>query len=111
MNLPEPVPSEDFVSAVVGVVLVELQQKPRAIIWSPPSDDISPLTVTELPVIFVTEEDEEVVTTGRVLGCSFLQFNNRSTKSKERRVFENSNLDFIVKFLRLSSTKKYFTLK
>ena len=59
-KLPEPVPSFDLLSAIIGLVPV-LQQTPRAITGELPSSVISPPLVALLPEIF---EIEIVVTSG-----------------------------------------------
>jgi hypothetical protein len=58
---------------MVGNVLLELQQTPRSVTISPPSEVTSPPAVAELTEI---AETAEAVRVGMVFGVSFLQLNN-----------------------------------
>ena len=69
-KLPVPAPLLVLLSSVDGNSLVKLQQIPRSITGSPPSDVTVPFTVADEEVMLLAVE---VITTGNVLGGFFLQ--------------------------------------
>lgn len=96
VNAPNPEPSAVLLSAIVGMVLVELQHTPRAVTASPPSEVTSPPAVAEFTVM---DETAAAVMVGSNLGVSFLQQNKTNNSNPMIATDKILELDLIVSSL------------
>ena len=112
VKFPIPMLSEVRLSAMVGDCAV-LQQTPRAVMVSPPSEVIVPPLLAVVCVMSVTVSVVRAIGTGGVTGSlqqSFLQVvrntNNNPNPITVRIMDENFSSVFIIKILR-TTTDQY----